>query len=96
MPNDIPGWGWFDGQGAAVRTDGQARRTLERDAARVLATPEGERLFRHLDGVTRRRVLGPDAGDAALRHLEGQRQLVAYLEALAQRGRDDPAILAEI
>jgi len=95
MPTDIPGWGWFDGQDISARVDGQTRRALERDAARLLATPEGERLFRHLDSLTRRRVLGPDAGDATLRHLEGQRQLVAYLEALAQRGRADPAILAE-
>lgn len=96
MAHDPSGWDWFDPGRALSRQDGDTRRSLERDAARLLATPEGDRLFRHLDALTRHRVLGPEAGDAALRHLEGQRQLVAYLESLAQRGREDPALLADL
>jgi hypothetical protein len=37
--------------------------------------------------MTLDRALGPDAPEAALRHLEGQRQLVATVLALVARGR---------
>jgi hypothetical protein len=56
-------------------------------AARCLSTPEGELLLAHLKAVTVDRVLGPAATDAQLRHLEGQRALVAHLQALIARGR---------
>ena len=55
--------------------------------ARCFATPEGELVLAHLKATTVERVLGPAAGDAQLRHLEGQRALVAHLLALIARGR---------
>jgi hypothetical protein len=94
MPHDPRnGWRWFAPESAAPpRQDepapDRARLELARAAARCLATADGEALLRHLTDMTLRRTLGPDAGDAQLRHLEGQRQLVAYLHALAARGRD--------
>ena len=55
--------------------------------ARCFATPEGELVLAHLKAMTVKRVLGPVADDAQLRHLEGQRALVAHLLALIARGR---------
>lgn len=75
------GWGWFE-----------ARETAEPQAldglfARIFAGGDGEQALAHLRGLTLDRSLGPDAGDAALRHLEGQRQLVIHILALVARGR---------
>ena len=60
---------------------------LARAFARCFGSPEGETALRHLADMTLRRALDPDAADAQLRHLEGQRQLVAYVHALVARGR---------
>lgn len=55
--------------------------------ARCFAGPDGARVLGVLRAMTVERTLGPDASDAALRHLEGQRALVAAILALAARGR---------
>ena len=94
-PDAIDGWRWFDPphedgrdgrDGAEDQAVAQAA-ALARAAARTFAAPEGRAVLDHLIDLTQRRALGPDAPVAALRHLEGQRQLVAYLAALAARGR---------
>ncbi len=58
--------------------------------ARCFSTREGERVLAHLKAVTLDRALGPDSSDALLRHLEGQRQLVASILAQIERGRTAP------
>jgi len=60
---------------------------LEKSFARTFAQVDGEKVLAHLRGLTRERFLGPEASDATLRYLEGQRGLVAYMERLAKRGR---------
>jgi hypothetical protein len=93
MPHDPhDGWRWFAPDDAGPPRQAEPapeaeRLALARAVARCFATPEGEALLRHLTDLTLRRTLGPDASDAQLRQLEGQRQLVAYLHALAARGR---------
>ena len=87
-PDPRNGWRWFDAPAAepgkvAEPPDAELARVF----ARCFASPEGEAALRHLADMTLRRALGPDAADAQLRHLEGQRQLVAYIHALAARGR---------
>ena len=57
--------------------------------ARCFAGPDGARVLGVLRAMTVERTLGPEAPDAALRHLEGQRQLVATILALAARGRGE-------
>lgn len=57
--------------------------------ARCFAGPDGARVLGVLRAMTVGRTLGPDASDAALRHLEGQRALVATILALAARGRGE-------
>lgn len=61
---------------------------LARQAARLFASPDGAALLAHLRQITLDRCLGPESGEPALRHLEGQRHLVLHLLALAARGRD--------
>ncbi|MEQ8667019.1 MAG: hypothetical protein RIC16_14965 [Rhodospirillales bacterium] len=62
-------------------------RQLAVDTARVFSSDAGLRVLAHLRTLTRDRVLGPDAPDALLRHVEGQRALVRHLETLIERGR---------
>lgn len=78
------GWGWFATAAThAVRDDPAPA------FARCFAGPDGQRVLAVLRALTLERALGPDSGDAALRHLEGQRQLVATILALVARGRGD-------
>lgn len=86
MTQPLDAWPWTPEPPA--REDGTSEAaTTARAAARCLIGPDGETLIRHLRAATLDRALGPDASDAALRHLEGQRQLVRYLLALIERGR---------
>jgi len=62
---------------------------VERAFARCLASRDGQVVLAYLRSVTVERALGPDAEAAALRHLEGQRQLVHRIAALAARGRGE-------
>ena len=84
-PPPDPGWEWFE-RAAPARPDDLAELSIA--FARCFAGRHGERVLAHLRRLTQERHLGPDAGEAALRHLEGQRQLVAYIASLVRRGRD--------
>jgi len=70
-----------------ARPGGDESAVLARQMARLFATTEGEALLAHLRKITLERCLGPDSGESALRHLEGQRHLVLHLLSLAARGR---------
>lgn len=83
MTRPDPGWTWFEPPPATAESDPD----LARRAARLFASSDGEAVLRHLREMTVQRCLGPDGGDAALRHLEGQRHLVLHLHALIARGR---------
>lgn len=58
--------------------------------ARVFRGGDGTAALAHLRRLTIERRLPPDASDAALRHLEGQRFLVAHIETLVARGQTGP------
>ena len=60
--------------------------TIARFAARLFSSEEGECLLDYLEARTRQRVLAADCSCRVLRHLEGQRFLVAHLRALIARG----------
>lgn len=83
-PPPLPiGWDWLDSVTApAERSDEDPAPAF----ARCFAGPDGQRVLAMLKAMTLERALGPDASDAALRHLEGQRVLVATISALAARG----------
>ena len=55
--------------------------------ARCFAGPDGARALAHLRALTIERRLPPTVSEAELRHLEGQRALVAHIIALVARGR---------
>lgn len=79
------GWSWFE---PALPPPGEEeRRALARSFARVFSGADGEAVLAHLSALTMERCLGPDASDAALRTLEGQRLLVAHIRTLAEQGR---------
>ena len=85
------GWAWFD---VAPQETKDLERPLGINAdllnayAHTFRSEAGCRVLRHLRTITTHRVTGPDASDAFLRHLEGQRQLVKYIVSLAEHGGD--------
>lgn len=78
------GWAWFAETGVPAPADAPLFVT------RCFSTPDGRRTLDLLKAMTLERAAGPEITDAALRHLEGQRCLVALLLALVARGRDEP------
>jgi hypothetical protein len=64
-----------------------ANDDLAQCVARILGSPDGQRLQDHLERVFLLRRVPPQTSDQELRHIEGQRSLVAHLQALAHRGR---------
>jgi len=89
------GWPWqADGAGAASDADtgtGDGGQSLAIAFARCFATPEGRRVLQQLRAWTLERAVGPAASDAQLRHLEGQRQLVAQVLMLIREGGGGPS-----
>ncbi|MGC2856000.1 hypothetical protein ACM64Y_11040 [Novispirillum sp. DQ9] len=81
-PPDAAPWP-FDGAPAPAAEEGDG---LAAAFARCFAGGDGRRVLDHLRAMTLHRALGPAAPDAALRHLEGQRALVAHVLALVMRG----------
>jgi hypothetical protein len=91
MPGYDSGWAWFD-------VAPQETKDLERPLGvtadlqnaymRTFGSEAGCQVMQHLRAITTDRVVGPDASDTLLRHLEGQRQLVKYIANLAERGGD--------
>lgn len=55
--------------------------------ARCFRGADGERVLAYLRRLTIERRTVPDASEAELRHLEGQRHLVAMIALLVDRGR---------
>ncbi|NQV46539.1 MAG: hypothetical protein HQ504_02030 [Rhodospirillaceae bacterium] len=83
------GWAWFGlDESATANNDSAATdKDLAQCFARCFRDRDGERVTRHLKAMTMEQALGPGAPDTVLRHLEGQRQLVAHILALIERGR---------
>lgn len=73
--------------GPAAASDPASGADLDRSYARCFGSPDGARVLADLERSTLGRVLGPAADEATLRHLEGQRAVVARIRALVARGR---------
>ncbi len=90
------GWNWFE----ALRPAGAETAATSGDqglanaAARCFCSPDGQRVIKHLRAFTLERTLGPGASETMLRHLEGQRSLVAYLIKLSAQGLRSGALSA--
>ncbi len=88
-PASAEGWDWFEGGAIPASEESlEAERGLIGAAARCFNGADGEKVLAYLRAITLDRALGPGASDTVLRHLEGQRQLVAHIILLVQRGRD--------
>lgn len=79
-----------------IGVDGVQRRTrLEKDlngaAAAMFSTPAGEQFFAWLKSITINNVMGPAAPDSTLRHVEGQRFIVALIQKRIEHGRRNSA-----
>ena len=87
MPSEdaAQGWTWF----AHDAAPGEPPRRNSRCAAtfaRCFAGPDGRAVLEHLRRTVLERRLAPNASDAELRHLEGQRCAVAHIVAMVERG----------
>lgn len=63
-------------------------RTLNDLAARLFKTEDGQKFITYLRNLTINRVTGPEVPDHQLRHLEGQRFIVAIIERRIADGRN--------
>lgn len=76
-------WPWPD-----PPETGERRGELEDAFVRCFASEHGRLVLAHLRRLFLDRRVGPEASDAALRHLEGQRSVAAHILSLAtRRGR---------
>ncbi|MGH6896413.1 MAG: hypothetical protein ACREJ5_07685 [Geminicoccaceae bacterium] len=80
------GWAWFATDDAAPASSGPEDHELCRAFAHCFAGAAGRMVLDHLRRVILERRLPPNASDAELRHLEGQRHAVAHIVAMVERG----------
>jgi hypothetical protein len=60
---------------------------ISRNINSVFKTPNGSAVLKYLRSITIESVQGPNASDAELRHLEGQRYLVGLIERRINHGQ---------
>lgn len=78
------GWTWFD----QAEKPPVADQDLAQRFARCFQGAEGDALLAHLVDMTMGRPLGANTRNDILRHVEGQRYLVAYLMTMVRKGRE--------
>ncbi|MBF0167685.1 MAG: hypothetical protein HQL45_08635 [Alphaproteobacteria bacterium] len=91
--NDRIGTG--SGMGLGLKARSIPDNELAPVFARLFRDADGVRALEHLKAVTLERHLGPEASDAQLRHLEGQRHLVNHILSLVRRGREGQPFIVE-
>lgn len=88
------GWSWF-GPATDEPAEPVTGRDDEHEASRFFArcflSPDGQRVLEYLSALTLGRSAGPQASEALLRHLEGQRALVLHIQMLVRKGRNRPS-----
>lgn len=72
-------------QQANIGIDGVQRSkandvNISQNVAEVFSTPTGQAVLQYLKSITIQMVHGPDVTTEALRHLEGQRFIVALID----------------
>lgn len=82
------GWDWLEPTEAVSTDDHEIGRSF----ARTFAGGDGGRVLAWLRAATIERRLPPDASEAHLRHLEGQRHLVAAIERMTAKGREGSGV----
>ncbi len=81
---------WLEGEEVKPFEDSDDR--LARAFARCFRGPDGEIVLAHLRRCFLDRRVPPTASDAELRHVEGQRSVVAHILLLIQRGQGMPSV----
>jgi hypothetical protein len=87
------GWDWFDSDrsGAEAQPSTAAGEAeLATVFARCFLSADGRQVLGHLRRLTVERALGPQVSEALMRYVEGQRQMVLYVEALVAKGAGGP------
>lgn len=84
MAEQPNGWDWFE---TGEAPSGAQMERLAALAARCFCGADGAAFLDYLRALTTERALGPATSNRMLRHLEGQRQLVAHIGSLVSRGR---------
>ncbi|MGI9485674.1 MAG: hypothetical protein ACR2RF_07290 [Geminicoccaceae bacterium] len=79
------GWDWFET--SASQTMPIEQDDLARSFARCFNGNDGAIVLRHIRQTVLDRRLGPNATDAELRFLEGQRSFAAHILSMIDRGR---------
>ena len=79
------GWDWFERVMAPAKDPSELE--LCRAYARCFTGPDGDEVIAHLTRSILDRRLSPNASEAELRHLEGQRFAIAGVIAMVERGR---------
>ena len=79
-------------QGKRMGPDGILRPVenedeLDRLAAATFKEAQAQKFLNYLKSITLNNTLGPGASNEELRHLEGQRNLVAIIERRIEHGR---------
>ena len=84
-------WNWFESTPSKQTSRSPFDKAqLVKIAARLFQSHEGRYLLDYLRAITIERTLGPETSDTLLRHLEGQRQLVAMLAKMVEHGANPP------
>lgn len=84
------GWGWFDADEKRRNEPRKDEQELLRIFGKCFRGSHGDQALEHLRAITLGRALGPHCSDELLRHVEGQRQLVAYITSLVKRAHAEP------
>lgn len=87
MPNRELGWDWFETDAATIDHEKLPFDDLAHVFARCFRGEDGKKVLCHLKNITHSRILGPNASDSLLRHVEGQRHLVSQIISLVDYGR---------
>ena len=88
VSDPLEGWDWFGteaGHEFPISSDDSQLEELSRAFRECFHSASGQAVLSHLRTITLDRFLGPMVADSVLRHLEGQRHLMAYILALSER-----------
>ena len=92
MEDAESGWDWFQDRNRSTATDAfepNQEAELSKCFVRCFGTAEGMKVLRHLRALTVERTVGPHATESLLRYLEGQRQIVLYIESVVHKQCSD-------
>lgn len=91
MPRIDDGWPAFEAVADAqadVASGPSGHTEVAACFARCFSSPDGRAVLAHLRAIAFGRTFGPEVSEAMLRHVEGQRYLLARIVTLIKFGKD--------